>query len=142
MIKKQKGLRSSRGFTLVELLVVIAIIGILAALVLVALGSARQKARDAARQSDVRQMGLAMEMAYDDDAAYPDASAYTTGSAIASSTSTYLDAIPADPQAAAYAWVDNSVALQTFCVSGDLEGGDFFACDQDGCGDSATADCT
>jgi len=136
MIKKQK------GFTLVELLVVIAIIGILAALVLVALGSARQKARDAARESDVRQMGLAMEMAYDDDAAYPNTNAYTTAAAIASNTSTYLDSIPADPQAAAYAWTENALVLQTFCVSGNLEGGDFFACDENGCGDSATADCT
>lgn len=136
MLKKQK------GFTLVELLVVIAIIGILAALVLVALGNAREKARDAARESDVRQMGLAMEMAYDDDAQYPLTTALTTGSAIASSSSTYLDSIPADPQNAAYAWVDNAADRQTFCVSGNLEGGDFFACDEDGCGDSATADCT
>lgn len=135
-------LRKQKGFTLVELLVVIAIIGILAALVLVALGNAREKARDAARESDVRQMGLAMEMAYDDDAAYPDTSAFTTGSAIASSSSTYLDSIPADPQSAAYAWTDNSLDQQVFCVSGNLEGSDYFACDQDGCGDSATADCT
>lgn len=136
MFKKEK------GFTLVELLVVIAIIGILAALVLVALGGAREKARDAARESDVRQMGLAMEMSYDDDAAYPNTAAYTTGSSIASSSSTYLDSIPADPQGNAYAWTDNTGALQTFCVSGNLEGGDYFACDEDGCGDSTTADCT
>ncbi len=58
--------KKSRGFTLIELLVVIAIIGLLSSIVLVSVGPARAKARDAKRQSDIRQINLAMEMCYDD----------------------------------------------------------------------------
>jgi len=57
--------KKNKGFTLIELLVVIAIIGILASIVLVSLGGARAKARDATRQSDLRQIQLAQEMYYD-----------------------------------------------------------------------------
>lgn len=53
---------SKRGFTLVEVLVVIAVIGMLASIILVSLGPARAKARDARRVADVRQMSTALEV--------------------------------------------------------------------------------
>jgi len=63
--------RRARGFTLIELLVVIAIIGILSATVLVSLNTARGKARDAKRLSDIRQVATALQLYYLDNGRYP-----------------------------------------------------------------------
>ena len=53
---------NKKGFTLIELLVVIAIIGLLSTLAVVSLNSARVKARDARRMSDLKQISTAMEL--------------------------------------------------------------------------------
>ena len=64
-------MKNKKGFTLIELLVVVAIIGILATIVLSSLSSARERARDATRLSDIRTIQTALELYNLETGAYP-----------------------------------------------------------------------
>jgi prepilin-type N-terminal cleavage/methylation domain-containing protein len=109
---------SQKGFTLVELLVVISIIGVLATLVLLQLGTARAKSRDAKRISDVNQIRSAVEQYFEDhDGKYP--TAITSGN-----LSKYMTNIPVDPlSGAAYGYAfDPTVNPIRFQIRAELEG--------------------
>ncbi|MBI2065369.1 MAG: type II secretion system protein [Candidatus Yanofskybacteria bacterium] len=115
---------NSRGFTLVELLVVIAIIGILATLVLLQLGVARSKARDAKRIADISQIRTASELFFDDNGGTYPTGALCPATGVAcrnqvapnwngNDLSQYISAtlLPSDPLTnAAYGYAWNPVA--------------------------------
>lgn len=118
-----------KGFTLIELLVVITIIGILSTMVLVSMSGVRSRAKDAKRESDIRQIVLAMEIDYSDDEKYSQYSQAEWESLtvqIPKGTGKYLSPIPRDPKGDAYNWLDNSSGTtgcnaQRYCFFAELE---------------------
>lgn len=121
---------NKKGFTLIELLVVIAIIGLLSTLAVVALGSARAKARDAKRLSDLKQVQTALELYYTDNNAYPVAATSTilgstnmaclnsSGFAATGCTNAYMGAVPTDPGSNSYGYTS---AGTTYTIAATLE---------------------
>lgn len=101
--------KRSGGFTLIELLVVIAIIGILSSVVFASLNTARAKARDARRITDINQIRIALELYRDSNNTYPqeahsgcydgwEASCDAAGNFIdALRTSGFISKVPFDP---------------------------------------------
>ncbi len=117
----------TRGFTLIELLVVIAVIALLSLIGVSSLNTSREKARDAKRVADVRQIQTALQLYYSDENEYP----ATTGpvqlaganaaklcdkasggfvSFEASCVTTYMQDVPVDPISGSYFFYTGSTA--------------------------------
>lgn len=123
---------TKKGFTLLELLVVIAIIGLLSTLAVIALGSAREKARDSKRLTDIRDVRSGLELYYLENNAYPVSDVVvqlgTGGFACLNAdgfnqpncSDPFLTQIPLDPNGAAYQYVSNDGT--TYSIQATLEG--------------------
>ncbi|MEA3449798.1 MAG: type II secretion system protein [Patescibacteria group bacterium] len=126
-------MKNQKGFTLIELLVVIAIIGLLSTLAVVSLNNARQKARDAKRVADVRQIQTALELYFNEHNAYPlMAVGDVLGLESIAGFSTYMADVPANPspQAEDYGGTSN-------CPGEDYQ---YESCTADGTTCNATVD--
>ncbi len=85
---------NKKGFTLIELLVVVSLIGILATLVIANMNSARERARDATRKSDLRNIQTALRLYYNDNGGYPAAAVLPEWG---EAWTPYMNILPADP---------------------------------------------
>ena len=108
-----KILNTKRGFTLIELLIAVAIIGILTTLLMANFIAVRQRARDAQRKSDLRQIQAALELYRSDQGLYPaiygvplssaaNCDGYTSLKSPDCSSTTYMKKVPTDPSGSSY----------------------------------------
>jgi general secretion pathway protein G len=103
MEKKRAG---EGGFTLIELMIVIVILGILAAIVVFAVGGIQNRGEDSACKANVKTVEVALEAFYAKTGAYPAANDYA---ALTTAPNKFLKTVPP--------------ASVTFDANGDVTGG-------------------
>lgn len=137
-----KIIKQNKGFTLIELLVVVSLLGVLATLVIANLNSARERARDATRKSDLRNIQTALRLYYNDNGTYPQSSGgnivacdgtCTWGQAWTNNGVSYMGKLPADP-----------LSGQSYVYTGVAGGEDYYlkACIENKSDDKGVADAT
>lgn len=112
-----------KGFTPIELLVVVSLIGVLATLVIANMNSARERARDAQRKSDLRNIQTALRLYYNDNGSYPLKAVVDSfwGSEWSDDGVTYMNLLPNDPLAPAQVYTYTYTDSETYTLFACLE---------------------
>jgi general secretion pathway protein G len=104
-----------RGFTLIELLIVIAIIAILAAVLIPNFLRSRAQAQESATQSNLKNLGTALESYFVDKGQYPTEGEWDGGNVLVNNN--YIRAVPVNPKGNPYTYADDgSSKPQTFTL--------------------------
>ena len=125
------------GFTLIELLVVVSIIGVLMSIILLSFSDTKKDARNARRETDIKQIGTAMEFYYTDNGRYIISSDNLCED---DSIGKAMLSVPEDPLSnpttqKCYTWVDNMASPACdgkFCVYADIEDTGYLAASHKG----------
>ncbi len=115
-------MKHQSGFTLIEIMIVVAIIAILAGILIPNFTHARAQAQTAACESNLREIGTAMELYYTDHQQYPNntgATVQVDGTA-ASGLQDELNNVPHDPAGlpgATYSYVAASGSTPSYAIT-------------------------
>jgi general secretion pathway protein G len=112
----RKIFRSEKGFTLVELMIVIIILAVLTGIAVPSYMALRNRARESATESEMKNIATALELFQADNEKYPLDTNYPAGLTAAPG---YMDTVPAnDSWGTAYAYVSADGSTYTLTSNG------------------------